>query len=201
LVIGFDAENLEEKINDFVDKFNELSDSLSQLTCDGASSLEADGALAGDSTVRGIQSGLANILGGNVSDSLIGSLFSLGIELTSDGQLEIGTSDFGLGSGADRLEESLNDSFDEIDKLFNSDSGIATRLLDFVEQYTQSSGILTSREESVSDQQDVVGSDRESFEIRMISYEQTLRDKYLNLDTTVARLQRTGSALFAALGS
>ncbi|MDT0593798.1 flagellar filament capping protein FliD [Glaciecola petra] len=199
LIIGFDAEGLEEKITEFVDKFNELNDDLARLTSYGESDLEEDGALAGDSTVRGIQSGLANILSSNVSDSLIGSLFALGIELTSEGKLEISTTDFGLGSGADRLENALNDNFDDIDKLFNGEGGIASRILEFTEQYTQSSGILSSREDNIKDLQDVVTSDRERFEIRMISFEQTLRSRYLSLDSTVARLQQTGNALFAAL--
>jgi flagellar hook-associated protein 2 len=200
LIIGFDAEKLEEKIREFVDTFNELTDELDKLTRYGASALEDDGALAGDFTVRGIQTGMANILGGNVTDSVIGSLFALGIELTADGKLEIGSNDFGLGSGSDRLENALNDNFDDIDRLFNSEFGIASQLLDFTEQYTQSSGILKSREDTIKDQQEGVNTDRERFEIRMISYEQTLRNKYLNLDTTVARLQRTGAALFATLG-
>jgi flagellar hook-associated protein 2 len=200
LIIGFDAEKLEEKIREFVDTFNELTDELDKLTKYGASALEDDGALAGDFTVRGIQTGMANILGGNVTDSVIGSLFALGIELTADGKLEIGSNDFGLGSGSDRLENALNDNFDDIDRLFNSEFGIASQLLDFTEQYTQSSGILKSREDTIKDQQEGVNTDRERFEIRMISYEQTLRNKYLNLDTTVARLQRTGAALFATLG-
>ncbi len=200
LTIGFDAEKLEEKIREFVDKFNELSDEFDKLTAYGASDLEDDGPLSGDSMVRGLQSGMSNILGSNVGDSVIGSLFALGIELTADGKLEIGSTDFGLGTGSSRLENALNDNFDDIDNLFNAEGGIATRLLEFTEQYTQSSGILTSREDSIKDQQEVVNTDRERFEIRMISYEQTLRDRYLSLDTTVARLQQTGSALFAALG-
>jgi flagellar hook-associated protein 2 len=200
LTIGFDAENLEEKIREFVDKFNELSDDFDRLTRYGETELEDDGALAGDSTVRGIQSGLANIIGGSVNDSVIGSLFALGIELTNEGKLEIGSSDFGLGSGSDRLENALNDNFDDIEKLFNSELGIITRLKEFTEQYTESSGILKSREDSLSDQQEVVNTDRERFELRMISVEQTLRGRYLSLDTTVARLQNTGAALFAALG-
>ncbi len=200
LVIGFDEENLKEKINEFVDKFNELHDELEKLTKYGASELEDDGALAGDATVRGFQSGLATILSSNVGESTIGSLFALGIELTSDGKLEIGSTDFGLGSGSDRLDEALADNFDDIDTLFNSDNGIVSRLLEFTEQYTDSRGILKTREDSLDDQQEVISSDRERFEIRMISYEQTLRDRYLSLDTTVARLQNTGSALFAALG-
>lgn len=200
LTIGFDAEKLEEKIKEFVDKFNELNKELNSLTKYGQSSLEKDGALAGDSIIRGIQSGMANILASNVPGSPIGSLFALGIELTAEGKLEIGSNDFGLGSGADRLENALSDNFDDIDKLFNNEFGIASQMLNFVEQYTQSSGILKSREDSAKDQQDGVSTDRERFEIRMAGYEKTLRSKYLNLDTTVARLQRTGSALFAALG-
>jgi flagellar hook-associated protein 2 len=200
LIIGFDAEKLEEKIREFVDKFNDLTDNLKKMTRYGSSELEDDGPLAGDSTVRGIQAGMASILGANVTDSVIGSMFALGIELTADGKLEIGSNDFGLGSGADRLENALNDNFDDIDKLFNSDNGIASRLLEFTEQYTQSSGILTGREDTIKDLQEVVLTDRERFEIRMISYEQTLRSRYLSLDTTVARLQRTGNALFATLG-
>jgi flagellar hook-associated protein 2 len=72
--------------------------------------------------------------------------------------------------------------------------------LTFTEQYTQSSGILSSREDNIKDLQEVVTTDRERFELRMISFEQTLRDRYLSLDSTVARLQQTGNALFAALG-
>jgi flagellar hook-associated protein 2 len=200
VTIGFDEDNLEEKIEEFVDKFNELNSELNRLSRYGGSDLEEDGPLAGDSTIRGIQSGLASILGSNVNDSLIGSLFALGIELTNDGELEIGSTDFGLGSGADRLSDALSDNFDDIEVLFNSDNGIVSRLKEFSEQYTQSSGILSLREDSISDQQDTVVTDRERFELRMISYEQTLRDRYLSLDTTVARLQQTGNALFAALG-
>lgn len=201
LTIGFDEESLEEKINEFVDKFNELHAELETLTAYGDSDLERDGALAGDSTVRTFQSGMSNILSSVVSESTIGSLFSLGIELTSDGELEIGSTDFGLGSGQDRLDEALEDNFDDIETLFNSDNGIITQLLAYTEQYTDSNGILDSRETSLDDQQDIIDSDREAFELRMISYEQTLRDRYLSLDTTIATLQSTGSALISLLSS
>ena len=41
--------------------------------------------------------------------------------------------------------------------------------------------------------------DRETLELRMVSFEQTLRDRYLNLDQTVAQLNQTSSALLAVL--
>ncbi len=200
LTVGFDVEGLEENIRTFVDKYNELYDELDRLSSYGATDDDPDGPLAGDSTVRGILSGLSNLLGSNVAESELGGLFSLGIELTIEGRLEIGSTDFGLGTGAERLETALQDNFDDIAVLFNSENGIANKLLSFTEEFTQSSGILSSREDSIKTQQDNVVDDRERFEIRMQSFEQTLRARYLSLDSTVAQLQSTGNALFAALG-
>ena len=118
LDIGYDKEGLEEKIRAFVENYNSLIDEIDTLTRYGESELEEDGALAGDSLLRGIQTTMANIVGGNVSASALGGLFQVGIEFNDDGKLEIGTTDFGLGTGEDRLEDALEDNFDEIAKLF-----------------------------------------------------------------------------------
>ncbi len=199
LVIGFDEEALDEKIRAFVESYNSLSDEIQSLTRYGESSLEEDGALAGDFTVRGIQAGLGNILSGTVSESALGGLFQIGIELTSDGKLEIGSSDFGLGTGESRLSDALEDNFDEVSKLFTADDGIANKLYDFLDQYTKSNGVLADRETSAKDQRDQLLDDRAAFELRLVSFEETLRGRYLNLDQTVARLQQTSSALLASL--
>lgn len=199
LVIGFDEEALDEKIREFVESYNSLNDEIRSLTRYGESELEDDGALAGDFTIRGIQAGLGNILSGTVEGSELGGLFQVGIELTSDGKLEIGSTDFGLGTGASRLSDALEDNFDEVSKLFTADDGIATKLYDFIDQYTKSSGVLADRETAAKDQRDQLLDDRAAFELRLVSFEQTLRGRYLNLDQTVARLQQSSSALLASL--
>ncbi|MAI38501.1 flagellar filament capping protein FliD [Alteromonas sp.] len=200
LDIGFDKEGLDKKIRDFVDSYNALIDEIGTLTSYGESELEDDGALAGDSLLRGIQSGLASIVSGSVSNSALGNLFQVGIEVDSDGKLEVGTTDFGLGSGEDRLEDALEDNFDEIAKLFtDKDEGIATRMFEFAKEYTSFSGLISLRERAAKDNRDEILDQRETLELRMLSFEQTLRDKYLNLDQTVARLNQTGSALLASL--
>ncbi|MEG3766901.1 flagellar filament capping protein FliD [Alteromonas sp. 14N.309.X.WAT.G.H12] len=201
LDIGYDKQGLETKIRDFVDTYNSVMSELGTLTRYGESELEEDGALAGDSLMRGIMTGMGSIVGSHVSSSALGGLFQLGVELNSDGELEIGSSDFGLGTGEDRLEDALEDNFDEIAKLFTDENeGIATRLYDFAEQYVSSSGLLTVRENAAKDNREKVYDDRETLELRMASYEQVLRDKYLNLDQTVAQLNSTSSALLATLG-
>lgn len=200
LNIGFDEEGLEEKIRKFVDDYNGIIDEIKKLTKYGESELEDDGALAGDSLLRGIQGGLAGIVSDSVGASALGGLFQLGIEIDSDGKMEVGSSDFGLGSGEDRLKKALEDSYDDISALFTDEKeGIAVRLFEFVDQYSSSSGLISLRERSAKDSREEIYDDRETLELRMVSYEQTLRDKYLNLDQTVAQLNQTGSALLASL--
>lgn len=201
LEIGYDKEGLEEKIRDFVDNYNSLIDEINTLTRYGESELEEDGALAGDSLLRGIQTSMANIVGGNVSSSSLGGLFQIGIEFNDEGKLEIGTTDFGLGTGEDRLEDALEDNFDEIAKLFTDESeGIATRLYDFADEYTSFGGLISLREQTAKGNRDELYDERETLELRMQTYEDTLRKKYLNLDQTVAQLNQTSSALLASLG-
>ena len=203
LSIGFDTEGLDKKIRDFVDNYNSLSKEITSLTRYGQSELEDDGALAGDFMVRGIQTGIASIVGDSVDGNTLGGLFGIGVELNDDGELEISsTDDFGLGSGEDRLKEALEDNFDDIAGIFtDSENGIASRLYEFTKEYTTFSGLLTTRERAIKDEKDQLADEREQFELRMLSFEQILRDKYLNLDQTVARLNQTGSALLASLGS
>lgn len=202
LNIGFDTEGLDKKIRDFVDNFNSVVSEIDKLTRYGQSELEDDGALAGDFMARSISAGLSSIIGSNVSSSALGGLFAIGVELDSEGKLEISSFDeFGLGSGEDRLKNALEDNFDDIASLFtDEDEGIAARLYDYTKEYTTFSGLLATREQSAKDEKDRLLTEREQFELRMLSFEQILRDKYLNLDQTVAKLNSTGSALLASLG-
>ena len=200
LSIGYDKEGLDKKIRDFVSNYNSLISEIETLTRYGESELEDDGALAGDSLLRGIRTGLGSILGDNVGASKLGGLFQIGIEFNDDGKLEIGSTDFGLGTGEDRLKDALEDNFDEIAKLFTDENeGIATRLYEFSKEYTSFGGLISLRERSAKDSRDELYDERETLELRMLNYEEILRDKYLNLDQTVAQLNQTGSALLASL--
>jgi flagellar hook-associated protein 2 len=203
LDIGFDKEGTEKKIRDFVDNYNSLISEIATLTKYGQSELEDDGALAGDFMARGISSGLASIASGTVSSSELGSLFQIGIAFDEDGKLEISdTDEFGFGSGEDRLNDALNDNFDQIASLFTDENeGIATRMYDYLYEYTTFDGLLRTREQSVKDEKEQLGKDRERFELQMLNFEDIQRKKYLALDQTVSQLNRTGSALMAALSS
>jgi flagellar hook-associated protein 2 len=201
LTIGFDREGLESRIRDFVDNYNSLIGEIDTLSRLGGSELEEDGPLAGDSLLRGIQSTLASVISRNVSSSALGNLFQLGVELNAEGELEIGNIDFGLGSGTDRLNDALDDNFDDIAALFTDENeGIATQLLEALQPLTRSGGLIDLRENAAREERDEILDDRAALELRLLSSEQILRDRFLNLDQTVASLNSTGAALFAALG-
>ena len=202
LSIGFDKESVEETIREFVKNFNALQAEVKLLTKYGESDLEDDGSLAGDSLVRGVQTGINNILFSSVDSSSLGGLFQLGIEYNDNNELEISSNDrIGLGSGDDRLKEALDENFDEIASLFTDENqGIAVRLYDYVEEYTSASGLLKSREDNAKDQREQIFDERLNLELRLAKTEQILRAKYLNLDQTVSRLNSTGAALLASLG-
>ncbi|RPH20860.1 MAG: flagellar hook protein [Alteromonadaceae bacterium TMED7] len=200
LTVGFDKEGVEEDIKNFIESYNSLVDEIEKLSSYGATDEDNDGPLAGDSLLRGLQLGVSTIVGEEVQNSAVSSLFELGIELNEDGRLEIGSKDFGLGTGQSRLDDALENNFDDISTLFNNESsGIAVRLYDLVEQYSSSSGLISLRERSARDEKDSVDDAKEALELRMASFEETVRAKYVNLDRTIAQLNQTGSALFAAL--
>lgn len=202
LSIGNDEEGFKTKINDFIDNYNSLVDEIERLTRFGESELEDDGALAGDFMVRGLQSGLANLLTATVSGNTFSSIFNVGLSFDDDGKLEISAVDeFGTGSGQENLDDALDTNFDDVADLFtNSSGGIAAQLYDFLEEYTRFGGLFKGRETSLNDEKDALADEREAFELRMLSFEQIQRDKFIALDRTVASLNNTGNALFAALG-
>ncbi|EWH09465.1 flagellar hook-associated 2-like protein [Catenovulum agarivorans DS-2] len=203
LEVGYDKDGLKNKITDFVDNYNSLISEIKTLTRYGTSELEEDGALAGDYMARSIQSGLDSIITSSVSSSSLGTLFQIGVSFDDDGKLQISeTDEFGLGSGQEMLDDALDDYYDEIASLFaDDDEGIANKLYDFVYEYTTFGGLLRTREQSFKDQKELLNDDRARFEVQMADYEQLLRNKYINLDLTVAKLQRTGSALNASLST
>lgn len=201
LTIGNDKTGLESKINDFIDAYNTLTDEIATLTRYGESDLEEDGALAGDFMVRGLQSGLANLISEQVTGNTLGSLAQIGVTFDDDGKLEITTVDeFGSGSGTDKLNDALDDYFDDVADLFtNSSEGIGLQIYNFLYEYTTFGGLLSEREDALDDEKDLLADEREAFELRMLNFEQIQRDKYIALDRTVSSLNQTGAALLATL--
>ncbi len=117
LTVSNDTETVKTKIQEFVDAYNDAYSYINDQFSYNAAA-ETAGALAGDGTLRRIQSSLAAIVSRSV-DGLAGpvnNFSSAGIALQNDGTLEVDSS---------KLDTNLADNFADIQKLFIA-SGEAT---------------------------------------------------------------------------
>lgn len=210
LDVGADIEGTRERIENFIKKYNELVDQVTNLTrprtlgTDGKTVSSEGGALAGDSLPRNIMSQLRGILGANYSDADEGfsTLFAMGVTFNKDGKLEISSStEFGAESGRQRFDNALNQNFDSIANLFGGDTGISKRLDTFIAEFTQSGGIIASREQTLRSQIDRNAKDLAAANRYIESYEQTLRSRYTALDSLLGSMQNMASTVTAQLSS
>lgn len=198
LSIAQDKENGETLINEFIAGYNELVNNLTGL---GAAKA---GRLAFDPNVRQVKRELADIAIQAVS-GLTGGLTSLtdiGLEINKDGQLEISTFTYeNTGSGQERLNKALENNSSELGELFASTGGIASQLTAMISGYTDSDGVLTQRENSLTEQVSDIDDEYETLEARLRSYEETLRKQFSFLDSTVSQYNATGDWLTSTLAS
>ena len=194
--VSQDSESGGELINEFINGFNALVDNLTGLAA------PRQGRLAFDPNVRQIRQNLADTVIGSVS-GLSGSLNSLsdiGIDLDRDGRLTISTfSSDNILSGQERLDNALENNLSDLGKLFASSDGIATQITETIDNYIASDGILTQRESTLNERVSGISGEFEVLQERLRSYEETLRNQFNFLDSTIAQFNATGDFLTASL--
>lgn len=195
LEIATDKEGIKNNVKDFVEAYNKFVDESNKLTkvnVEGTS-----GALVGDSMIRGLSSGLNNIIGGAVASGETGfkTLYSLGLSFDSEGKLEFGD------EGEAKLDEALSSDFNSVSKLFSNEDGIATQLDSYIKQYTQLGGLFDSKEDVFESQKENLTQERERFNRYMENYEKNLRAEYQALDSMIGQMNQTMSALQGQLAN
>ena len=189
LTISVDASGTADKVSDFVDAYNEIIDfaeAQGVVDDDGA----ATNPLFGDSMLRSIRSSLRNIVGstfdtGNVAYSLF---VQIGISSDQEGRLTLNRGE---------LEEALETDEDAIRSLFtDSTNGIATRLYDQIDLYTDSvDGLIKTRLDGFDTLIKQTDNQIEHGERRLEGIELGLRNQFATLETLLAQLQSQGAAL------
>lgn len=193
--ITTDKEGVKDTINNFVKDYNDFIDianSLTKVNTEGRS-----GALVGDSMLRGLRSGLSNILGGAVGSAEAGAntLYSIGLNFEEDGKLGFVT------GGEEKLDQALADDFDKVSKLFSNDDGLGAKLDSYVKQYTQTGGLFETKTDVFDSQKEGIKTELEDFNRYMDGYEKNLRQEYQALDSMIARMNQTMSSLQGQLAN
>ncbi|RVT46990.1 flagellar cap protein [Rheinheimera sediminis] len=210
LSIETDKKAAEDKIKAFMDAYNGLLNEVNSLTKnrtigdDGKTVVAEGGALSSDPMVRSIMSQVTRTLGSAFSSGGddLSNLYALGITFNDQGRMEISSArSFGADSGRERFDNALENNYDKIADLFGAEGGITASLDKVISQFTDRDGLLVNKETSLKDQLKKNSKDREAFERYIVSYEETLRQRYGALDSTLGQLQSTSSYLVQQLAN
>jgi len=189
LTVATDTEATSESIKEFVEAYNEIVDfvtATNQIDEEG----NASNPLFGDVTLRSIRSNLRSVVGSVVGtgNEAFQMLAQIGVTSDTAGKLTFKQSDF---------DEALVADPAAVQALFADEtSGIATRIAEQIELYTDSvDGLIKTRQEGF-DRLIKQADDRiNQAERRLESYEIQLTNRFANLESLLSSLQSQGSAL------
>ncbi|MBG0779949.1 MAG: flagellar filament capping protein FliD, partial [Desulfotignum balticum] len=178
-------------INSFITAYNDVLDFIETHQSYDEATGEA-GALLGDYTTNSIRNTLKNMVSDKLSDvGAFEQLTDIGVALNADGRLELDTL---------TLNNALDDNFEGVLQFFtqttSGSEGFAVKMMDSLERVLDDkSGSLTARTagilDSIGDIQDQV----ESWEARMVTWEERTRAQFNAMELLLAQYQTTGDYL------
>ncbi len=191
LTVDLDKSKVSNLLNDFVEAFNAYAQTAKAL---GSADLEQPGALLSDATLRQVDSQIRSQLSTIVpgAGNEFNSLSAIGIETQADGTLEIDST---------VLNDALDNNFDNFETLFTSAKGFATQLDNILTTYTESSGILDSRETSINAQLKKITNERLDLDFYISQLQERLVAQYAAVDVIVAQFNNTSSFLTQQLAN
>ena len=146
LKVEEDYDAVATKMQNFVSAYNTLMSTMDSLYehntyTDGENNYDG-GYLAGDSMLRSLQTQIQQKVSSAGMDSKTGqSIYSMGLEFEQDGTLSLDSTAF---------KEALTDSYNLVVNAFSGDDGLLKQLDTFIEDYTESQGILDQRKDQLN---------------------------------------------------
>lgn len=178
-------------INSFITAYNDVLDFIETHQSYDEATGEA-GALLGDYTTNSIRNTLKNMVSDKLSDvGAFEQLTDIGVALNAEGRLELDTV---------TLNNALDDNFEGVLQFFtqttSGSEGFAVKMMDSLERVLDDkSGSLTARTagilDSIGDIQDQV----ESWEARMVTWEERTRAQFNAMELLLSQYQTTGDYL------
>lgn len=146
------------------------------------------GALLGDATLRSVQGRLQRELGSSVSglSGAVTSLSGIGITTAADGSLELDSA---------KLNQFIEDGFENLGLMFAGENGIASRLERTLSAYAGAGGIVTTRSDGIQSSLDDIAEQRETLDRRLQSVEQRYVAQFSAMDALVSQLTATSDFL------
>ena len=176
-------------IEGFVKAYNELNDSLNELTKYEPGTKSA-GILQGDSTATGLQYALRGILQSSTQGSAFSRLADLGITQQLGGNLAVNSS---------KLNAALDTKLDDVKSLFKADNsnpltnGVALKFKTFTAGLLATDGFFKSKDDSLKRTLDANAKDKTRLNEKVARVEAALNRRYSALDAQVSSLNALNS--------
>jgi flagellar hook-associated protein 2 len=187
LNVDRDDTAIQDAAKKFVDAYNSLAGTIKSLSRYDVAT-EAAGALLGDAMLRNIDSQVRKLISSPVAGVNGGynTLASLGITTQADGKLKLDTV---------RFNAALNANPGAVSDVFTSSNGVAVKLADLMGSKTAASGELTVRSSNITDSLVDLKDQQDALTARMKVIEQRYFKQFNALDTLLAGMNNTASAL------
>lgn len=196
LTITKDTSKVETAINDWVDAYNSLQDTFSNLTkytaVDAGTDAQdtSNGALLGDSTLRTIQTQLKSMLTNASSSSTFKTLAQIGITTDpTDGKLEVDDT---------KLESALKSDSAGVKAMIIGDgktTGITTTIATNLTSWLSSTGIIQSATDGVSKTLNNLTQQYNDMSDRIDNMVARYKEQFTQLDVLMNSLNSTSSYL------
>lgn len=194
VTVGVDKSSVKSNLQKFVDAYNALISTTSQLTAvvpvDGGNPVT--GPLLGDSSIRNVLSSLRNEMVKMTGEDGVRALADLGITTEKDGKLKLDDT---------KLTKALESNFDQVAGYLAGDNGLMGRLSKSVGAYVGTTGVLKQRTDALQVTKKGVDEQRKVLAIRVESLQTRLYAQYNAMDSLVGRLQKTSESLANQLAS
>ncbi len=189
--VNKDVSEVKKQIDDFITKFNDV---YKYVKDNSSVSSGNRGVFYSNANASRIVNELTTLTYAQVSGIQTGNLSyltQLGISFSSSTGLVI--------SDATVLNEKLTNSMDQVETIFNSTTGIANKLYDFINPYLGVEGYLSKAQDSADDNLTYFNNKMKSTQTRIDKSAAVLRDKYERLQAQMAALMSTQN-LISSIG-
>ena len=188
LTTAYDPDATKARLQTFVDAYNAVI-SIVQKQLSPDASTDRESTLAGDPTLRSLQSRLQRLGATSVSSlAAVRTLSDLGVKTARDGSLSIDAAALGTAMGRDPAA---------VNALFaNATDGIAAGVGTLVEAFTRTGdGVLASRKASLDRTVRAMDDRAAALQARIDRYRENLVAQFTAMEATISRLKASGSFL------
>ena len=178
-----------DQIKEFIEEYNDSLEFLTEkISVDTEN--EKRGVLAGNFTFINLRLKLREIVSESVSGVASGDpsrLTEIGIKINNDGTLEI--------DDQDKLESAFEENATAVTELFTGETGIAEKLIDLLDTFTLAGKTIDIGISSITRQTRTIDTQISRFESRFRFREESLRQKFTQLERALALLNSQQAAL------